>query len=77
MGRGRGWIDINYPDVMWTNQKTAALLNAMSDKFDKDTQELVSEGKLERVEGKGKNKTTFQIRPQYIISAEDGSSEDE
>lgn len=61
-----------YPAVTWTNQKAAALLNAMSDKRDKDTGELISEGILDRVEGKGKTKTTFQIKPEYVsVEAED------
>lgn len=59
-----------YPQEMWSNQKAASLLNAMSDKHDKDTGELVSEGKLTRIEGKGKNKTTFQIKPEYAAEAD-------
>lgn len=55
-----------YPSELWSNQKAAALLNAMCDKYDKDSGELVSEGKLNRVEGKGKAKTTFQIKPEYV-----------
>lgn len=64
-----------YPDGMWSSQKVASLLNAMSDKYDKETKELVTEGKLIRTEGKGKNKTTFQIKPEYILAAEDDSAE--
>lgn len=55
-----------YPKVVWSNQKAAALLNALSDKKDKETGEVLVVGKLERVEGKGKAKTTFQIRPEYV-----------
>lgn len=51
-----------HPTIVWTNQKVASLLNALSDKKDKDTGEILVRGKLERVEGKGKSKTTFQIR---------------
>lgn len=64
-----------YPKVTWSNQKAAALLNAMADKFDKDTGELVSAGKLDRVEGKGKAKTTFQIKPEYVAEVEDSEGE--
>ena len=60
-----------YPAELWTNQKVASLLNAMTDKYDKDTNELVSEGKLNRVQGKGKNGTTFQIKPEYLASIDD------
>lgn len=59
-----------YPAELWTNQKAASLLNALSDKIDKDTKEIVSYGKLNRVEGKGKTKTTFQIKPEYAVVAE-------
>ena len=61
----------NYPAEVWSNQRAASLLNAMCDKYDKDTQELVSEGKLLRTEGKGKTKTTFQIKPEWHTPAED------
>ena len=64
-----------YPAELWTNQKSASLLNALSDKYDKETGELVSEGKLNRVQGKGKNSTTFQIKPEYIGVTEDGEDE--
>lgn len=64
-----------YPDVVWSNQKAAALLNAMSDKKDKETDEVISIGVLDRVEGKGKSKTTFQIRL-HMVSAEDGDEQD-
>ena len=67
-----------YPAEVWSNQKAASLLNALCDKFDKDSGELVSEGKLNRIEGKGKTKTTFQIRPEYAVEAEndgDGDAE--
>lgn len=62
-----------YSTVLWTNQKAASLLNAMSDKYDKEGN-LVSEGKLTRIEGKGKNKTTFQIKPEF---ADENATEDE
>lgn len=65
-----------YPAELWTNQKVASLLNALSDKYDKETSELVSEGKLNRVQGKGKNNTTFQIKPEYAVTIEDGEDED-
>ena len=65
-----------YPAEIWSNQKAAALLNAMCDKYDKDSGELVSEGKLNRVEGKGKAKTTFQIKPEYVtVEDEDTDAE--
>lgn len=57
-----------YPDGRWTNQKVASLLNALSDKYEKDTGDLVSNGKLIRVPGSGKNKTTFQIKPEYVFN---------
>ncbi len=53
-----------YEGVLWTNQKAAALLTALSDKYDKEGN-LVSEGKLTRIKGKGKNNTTFQIKPEF------------
>lgn len=61
----------NYPEEIWSNQRAASLLNAMSDKYDNDTHELVSEGKLFRTKGKGKTKTTFQIKPEYVVEVED------
>ena len=66
-----------YPAEIWTNQKSASLLNALSDKVDKDSGEIVTEGKLNRIEGKGKNKTTFQIKAEYAAKTEDeGETED-
>ena len=65
-----------YPAELWSNQKAASLLNAMSDKYDKDSGELLSEGKLNRIEGKGKNKTTFQIKPEYAAVAEVEDTDD-
>lgn len=59
-----------YPNEVWSNQRAASLLNAMSDKCNKDSGKVVSEGKLKRIEGKGKIKTTFQIKPQYVTVAE-------
>lgn len=61
------YLRATYPAEVWSNQRAASLLNAMSDKYDKDTKELISEGKLNRVEGKGKTKTTFQIKPEYAV----------
>lgn len=66
-----------HPDGIWSNQKAASLLNAMSDKFDKDSGELVSEGVLDRVEGKGKNKTTFKVKAEYAAPIEDNGEADE
>lgn len=66
-----------YPAEVWSNQKAASLLNALSDKVDKDTKELISEGPLNRIEGKGKTKTTFQIKPEYAAEVEDGGDEGE
>lgn len=68
---------VTYPSVTWTNQKAAALLNAISDKYDKESGELVSEGVLTRVEGKGKIKTTFQMKPDAIIEDDGEDTEDE
>lgn len=59
-----------YPDELWSNQKSAALLNALSDKLDPDTGELISVGPLNRVQGRGKNKTTFQLKPEYVAEDE-------
>lgn len=53
-----------YPSIIWTNQKVTALLTALSDKYDKETGELVSEGKLIRT--KEKKGITFQIKPEYV-----------
>lgn len=67
-----------HPDEPWSNQKAASLLNAMSDKYDKDSGELVSEGLLDRTEGKGKNKTTFKIKAEYAdTTIEDGEADEE
>jgi len=55
-----------YSATLWTNQKAAALLNGMCDKYDKNTGELVSEGVLLKFEGKGKTKTTFKIKTSYL-----------
>lgn len=60
-----------YPSEVWSNQRAASLLNAMCNKLDKDTGELLVEGKLNRIEGKGKTKTTFQIKPEYAVIADD------
>lgn len=65
-----GIMSTAHPDTLWSNQKAASLLNAMSDKFDKDIGDLVSEGVLLRNEGKGKTKTTFQIKPEYVNADE-------
>lgn len=62
-----------HPDVLWTNQKAAALLNAMVDKTDKETGEIISYGVLNKTEAKGKHPATFQIKPDCI---EDDSKED-
>lgn len=65
-----------YPAEVWSNQKAASLLNAISDKVDKKSGKVMSYGKLNRTEGKGKNKTTFQIKPEYAAPAEDGGEGD-
>lgn len=64
-----------YPTEIWSSQRAASLLTALSDKIDKDTQEVLSRGKLERVPGRGKINTTFQIRPEAIVDLEEGDTE--
>ena len=66
-----------YPDEVWSNQKVASLLNSLSDKYDKESGELVSEGKLERIEGKGKTKTTFRIKLEYATGVADTGDDSE
>ena len=66
-----------YPAEIWSNQKAASLLNALCDKVDKDSGEIVSEGVLDRIEGKGKTKTTFKIKSEYAVEAEDADTEDD
>lgn len=62
-----------YPNEVWSNQKVAALMNAMADKYDADGV-LVAEGKLTRTQGKGKVRTTFQIKPEYLTLADDSEA---
>lgn len=66
-----------HPQVLWSNQKAASLLNAMSDKKDKETGEIESRGLLEKVDGRGKTKTTWQIKPEVILDADFVEEEDE
>lgn len=66
-----------YPDVLWSNQKVASLLNAMSDKYDKDGNCTDDTGELSKTPGKGKNKTTYQIKPEYILSGEDDAEDED
>lgn len=66
-----------YPDVLWNSQKVSSLLNAMADKLDKDGNVTDDSGELTKTPGKGKNKTTYQIKPEYIISLESEDDEGE
>lgn len=66
-----------FPNVLWSNQKAASLLNAMSDDVDKETNEVLKEGVLNKVAGKGKVKTTWQIRPDAVADFEDMEDEEE
>lgn len=67
-----------HPKVLWSNQKTASLLNAMSDKKDKETGEVERRGMLEKVDGKGKTKTTWQLRAEFVsVEADEGGDETE
>lgn len=58
-----------YPSVIWTTQKTTALLSAIADKYDKEGN-LIAEGKLTRTVGKGKTKTTFKIKPECVLDVD-------
>lgn len=73
-----------YPGVPWTNQKVASLLNAMADKLGKDGTVTDDSGELFKTPAKGKNKTLYQIKPEYVIpveaeaeDADEGDVEDE
>lgn len=65
-----------YPDIVWTNQKIASLLNSMADKYDKDGNLTDDSGELSKTRGKGKNPTTYQMKPEYLnADDEDGDEE--
>lgn len=66
-----------YPDIPWSNQKTASLLNAIADKYDKDGVLTDDSGDLEKFPGKGKNKTTFRIKQTYVDSFMEEEEEEE
>lgn len=68
---------VKYPDVLWNTQKIVSLLNAMADKYDKDGNCTDDSGELYKIPGKGKNKTTYQIKPEYILSGEDNGEDED
>ncbi len=66
-----------YPTVLWNTQKISSLLNAMADKYDKEGNLSDDSGELEKFPGKGKNKTTYRIKPEYLDAGDESADMEE
>lgn len=61
---------IQYPEKNWPTQKITALLNAMSDKLDKEGNIVDDSGELEKFPAKGKTRTLYRIKPDFVLAEE-------
>lgn len=69
-------LNTRHPEQTWSNQRAAFILNALSDKYDKEGNLIDDSGKLGKTLAKGKNKATFQIKPEYVMIEEDEIEEE-